>query len=127
MSAGIPYSSSKASFQAFVPAPPLMISVPSMSKRIALMPAGACVAMSGCRLGLSGDRHQDVGQPEAAGLVDGKSRRPFRSDGPERLRVGVDDAHENLADDPSSDRAQPVAPLEGLCLLENVEPQRCLV
>src|SRR4051794_30792965 len=43
MSAGIPYSSSKASFHASAPAPPLTISVPSMSKRIALMPTASGV------------------------------------------------------------------------------------
>src|SRR3954466_10130617 len=44
MSAGIPYSSSKASFQAAAPAPPVVTRVPSMSNRMATRDPGIWMA-----------------------------------------------------------------------------------
>jgi hypothetical protein len=41
--------------------------------------------------------------------------------------VAVDDAHEDLTDDPPADRPQPVASVQDLGLLEDVEPQRRLL
>jgi hypothetical protein len=62
---------------------------------------------------------EDVGQP-------GQGRLPIGIQGAERLRVGVDDADQDLADHAAADRAQLLALVEHLRLLEDVEPQRCL-
>src|SRR5262245_59410539 len=69
---------------------------------------------------------QDVGEAEGPGAAGGQGRRPGGIDGEERLGVGGDDADEHLADDAAADGSEPVAVVQGVGLLEDVEPERGL-
>src|SRR3954452_3885146 len=70
-------------------------------------------------------RNEDLSQAEPSSPA-GQGRLPFGFHGAQGLRVGVDDADQDLAHEAATDRTQPLAGVQDLCLLEDVEPQRRL-
>jgi hypothetical protein len=76
--------------------------------------------------GLVVGRHEQVAQREALGVAR-ESRSPAWLQCEIRLRVGGDDADQDLADDPATHVAEPVAAPAHGGFAQDVEPQRRLV